>query len=96
MAASLLLNPETKIVAHPDQLASDLDGEMVLLHMSTGLYYGMNPVASRIWALVQEPTTPTAIQATLLEEYDVTPDVCQAQVMELLGTLMEANLIQAA
>jgi hypothetical protein len=94
MTTSLALTPQTKLVAHPEQLSSDLDGETILLHMTTGLYYGMNDVATRVWSLLQTTTTLEAMQTTLLDEYDVAPEVCGAQLNELVTNLVEANLVQ--
>lgn len=85
---------ETTIVAIPDQVSSDLQGEAVILSLRDGVYYGLNEVGARIWNLIQQPIAVRAICATLLEEFDVEPDRCERDVLALLGDLAAHNLIE--
>jgi hypothetical protein len=41
------------VVASGDHVACDLDGDAVILHLSTGTYFGLNAVASQVWKLIQ-------------------------------------------
>ncbi len=83
----------TLISALPDQISSDLEGETILLHMTSGLYYGLNNVGVKIWTLIQTPQTLADLRQTLLDEYDVTPEDCDRELKELLISLSEADLI---
>jgi hypothetical protein len=80
-------------VASPDQVSSELHQESVILDLKSGMYFGLNPVGARIWQLVQQPASVDAIIQTILDEYDVAPAQCEADVMQLLGKLDEAGLI---
>ena len=93
MNTPTLLNPTSQISARPDQLSSDLDGETILLHMTSGLYYGLNDVGAKIWSLIQTPQTLGDLRETLLSEYDVTSDVCDRELNALLTDLSDAELI---
>jgi hypothetical protein len=41
------------VVAAKDQVSCDLAGEAVILNLKSGIYYGLNPVAARVWSLIQ-------------------------------------------
>ena len=85
---------ETEVTRAKTQVSCDLAGEAVILSLSTGEYYGLNPVAARIWDLIQEARRVDAICDTLLAEYpDVAPEDCTAQVLTLLNELAELDLI---
>lgn len=85
---------ETTIVAIPDQVSSDLQGEAVILSLRDGTYYGLNEVGARIWRLIQQPIAVRTICATLLEEYDVEPAQCERDLLTLLDDLAAHNLIE--
>jgi hypothetical protein len=93
MTTATRLTDTSLITVRPEQLASDLDGETILLHMTSGLYYGLNPIGAKIWELIQTPQTLENLRNTLLADYDVTPEVCNADLTKLLTELNEANLI---
>lgn len=63
---------------------------------ATASYYGLNRVGARIWELVQDPRSIGAIRDAIVAEYEVEPDRCERDVLELLGRLSEAGLIEPA
>ncbi len=74
----------------------DLDGETVLFSPLDGSYFGLNAVSSRIWDLLETPTTLTAICAALGKEFDVDPTVCEEQTVAFLSRLEAAGLLRRA
>ena len=82
------------VVASPDQVASDLAGETVLLSMKTARYYGLADVGARIWSLLQSPVTVSEICRVVRSEYDVAPDTCQTDVGRFLEELATHELIE--
>ena len=85
---------ETVVVASPDQVSSDLAGETVLLSMTSAQYYGLDGIGSRIWELVSTPVSVSEVCATIVGEYDVTPERCEADVLRFLGELALRKLIE--
>ena len=76
-----------------DLVCQELDGEMVILNMHSGLYYGIDTVGSRIWQMLEEKIQPAAMIGRLLEEYEIEAGECSRQVMEFLTELEKNNLI---
>lgn len=83
------------IVAARDQVSSDLGGEVVILDLKAGKYYGLDAVGARVWDLIQEPRTVEQIRQILLNEYEVEPERCQRDLLSLLERLMEEGLAEA-
>ena len=71
----------------------DLGGEYVILDLAAGLYYGLDEIGSRVWALIQNPLTVDAIRDRIVAEFDVDADCCQEDLIRLLEQLAAANLI---
>ena len=92
------MNPEISdrsiVVASKDQVSCDLAGEAAILNIKNGVYYGLDPVGARIWSLMQEPRAVAEIQNTITGEYDVEPERCARDLVELLQKLLAEGLIE--
>jgi hypothetical protein len=88
------LTDDSRFSAVDDLVYSELDGEVVLLHLKSGVYYGLDEVGSRIWSLLRESRTLKEILETLLHDYDVSPRQCEDDLRALLSRLWEAGLIE--
>ncbi|MBW4555597.1 MAG: PqqD family peptide modification chaperone [Trichormus sp. ATA11-4-KO1] len=82
------------VVAVPEQISSDIGDEVVILNFKSGVYQSLNEVGARIWTLIKEPKTVKDIKQTLLQEYKVTPEECDRDLIELLLQLQAAQLIE--
>ncbi len=89
------INEHSVVVAIQSQVSADLpEGEVVILNMADGVYYGMNPVGGRIWSLISQPRRVGEIRDALLEEYDIDPERCLQEVLGLLNELAVQGLVQ--
>jgi len=75
-------------------LSESLNDETVLLDMSSGIYFGLSPVASRFWQLLGENMALDTIQTTILNEFEVAPDVLRADLDTLLQELESRKLVE--
>ena len=85
---------EAIVKAAKEQVSCDLAGEAVILNLQSGQYFGLNEVGTRIWSLIQEPTTLGAIVDALLKEYDVTPDQLERDLCGLLEQMAKNDLVK--
>ena len=89
-----VISGNSTVVAVKQQVSSELDDEAVILHLKAGVYYGLDSVGARIWALIQEPKTVDEIKDVILSEYDVAADQCKRDVLALLEELAAEDLIE--
>jgi hypothetical protein len=89
---------ESVLVASPDQIsanvAPDQTGDVVILALKDGVYFEMNEVGGRIWNLLQQPQALKSVLTTLLEEYEVNPARCEADLLSLAERLLERGLVE--
>jgi hypothetical protein len=91
---SVILLDDT-IAAVKDQVAADVGGELVILHVASGEYFGLNNVGVRIWELIREPRRASEVRDQLLHDYpDVDPDVCTSDLLALLNDMHAAALVE--
>ncbi|MBI3454385.1 MAG: PqqD family protein [Candidatus Rokubacteria bacterium] len=72
----------------------DLEGETVLLNLRTGVYFGLDPVGTRIWHLLREEQPLERILASLVEEYEVATPRCEEDLLGFVGLLQEHELVE--
>jgi hypothetical protein len=89
-----VVSGDSTVVAAKDQVSSDLGGEVAILDLKAGVYYGLDAVGARIWSLIQEPRTVNEIRNILLEEYEVEPERCERDLLVLLQRLADEGLIE--
>jgi hypothetical protein len=76
-------------------MEAELGDELVGLEPGAGICFGFNDVAKRVWQLLEQPRSFEAVKAVLLDEYDVAPDKCGAELRELLADFADKKLIIA-
>jgi hypothetical protein len=82
------------VAAVADVLATELGGEVVMLNLSDGIYYGLEDVGARLWTLLKHPITVADLCGTLVLEFDVEPDRCERDVRALLNDLLSRGLVE--
>lgn len=82
------------VVACQNQVCADLQGEAVILNLTTGIYHGLNETGCTIWHLAQSPSRVAAICDHLLAEYDVEPERCLAEVLAVLEQMIAAGILE--
>lgn len=81
------------IVATPQQVSTELGEESVILHLSSGTYFGLNETGAFVWQLIQTPRSLADICAAVAAEYDIDAQACRADICELLEGFAEARLL---
>ena len=77
-----------------DVLFHELSGEAVILNVTTGKYYGLDEVGTRMWALLAEHGRLEPAYQALLAEYDVDEARLQQDLIELVDRLAANELVQ--
>jgi len=91
---SLSISLHSIVVAAPEQISCPLGEESAILNLKNTVYYGLNPVGTRIWNLLQKPRSVSELKDALLEEYDVDAVQCEKDLVELLEKMRVEGLIQ--
>jgi Coenzyme PQQ synthesis protein D (PqqD) len=91
--AMAVVSDATIVVVASDALTADFTPELVILNLRDGVYYGLDEVGARIWALLQTPIAIRAVRDAIASEYDVDVDVCGRDVHTLVGELVERGLV---
>ncbi len=75
-------------------LSQDMDGEVVVLDLARGEYYGLNEVGSRIWTLLAQCKTLAQVLQSLTEEYEVTAAQVETDMLAFIAELQSRGLVE--
>lgn len=87
--------PQTRVSVSKDQVSSHLEGEVVVLGLKKGIYYGLNPVAAFVWDLIQDrPRRFEELLDALNERYEVQPPRSSRDLERLIKDLHAQGLVE--
>jgi len=88
------LTESTVVTRSREPVAVEVDRTVVMMSIEREKYYSLDGVGGRIWELLRDPCTLGELNARLLDEFDVDPEECKADVQEFLTHLLDEGLIE--
>lgn len=82
-----------KLAIPPNVLEQQLDDEIVILDLESGRYFGLQEVGARAWRLLTASGDTAAVQAQMLDEFEVEEAVLRQDLDELWQGLLAAGLV---
>ncbi len=90
----MTITPDTTLTRSTDILYAQVGAdEGVMLSVEQGSYYSLNPVASRICALLETPITVAEITTRLCEEFDVDAGTADTEVRTFVHALVANGIV---
>lgn len=89
------ITTETTIQRNNEILASDLDGEKVMMSIKFGEYYGLGKTGSFIWDNIENPIMISDLIDLITEKFNVEKKQCYSDIAPFLNDLIEKELIIA-
>ena len=76
-----------------DWLSAKVGAELVMMSAEKGNYIGLSEVGARVWEIIETPSEFDAVCAQLVQEYEVEPDICRAEMKAFLNELVKHGAI---
>lgn len=77
----------------PDVMTAEVDGEIVLMSLQSGYYFGLNGVSSDIWRRLETPIRIDALCDALAEAYSGDRAQIESDVLTFLNSLSDRQLL---
>lgn len=90
------LNDDRPLRRNPELVAAEMGGDLVMMSVVNGEYYGIGGCGTRIWELLAEPITARQLAASIMREFDVTEDKCSQDLCAFLSELITLGLVRRA
>ena len=85
-----------KVEISPQVIANKVGDELVILDLAGGSYFGLDAVGTRIWQLLREGKDPAEACEVMMNEYDVSREELERDIIKLLEELSTRELIRPA
>lgn len=79
--------------ASPGVLTREVDGELVLLDLDRGIYFGLNEAGRKIWSELLAGRTEEEVAAKLATEFDAAIATIRSDVADLREQLVASGLL---
>lgn len=80
----------------PDIIATDMDGETVMMSIEQGQYFGLSGVGPFLWDLLAEPMSLDDICTRVLQDYEVDEATCRTDISAFVGELLDKGVLRQA
>lgn len=90
----MVIDKNTIVEKREDIVTADLDGNVVMMSVENGKYYGMDEIATAIWKNIEQPIRVEQLVHILMDEFDVSEEQCQKDVITFLTKLYNEILIK--
>ena len=90
------MNLSAKVSIPTQVMARTVGDETVILDLASGTYYGLDPVGARMWQLMSEGQPLAAVCETMLDEYEVTREALEGDILRLTEELRAKGLVSLA
>lgn len=74
-------------------LGTPCDGELVLMDMNGGKFFGLDRIATEVWQRIEQPISVADLCAGCIADFDGDPGVIEADILRLLETLAAKGLV---
>jgi len=88
------LSVKSTIRINDDVLFNDLQGEIVILSPKNGVYFGLDPVGTRAWQLIQHHGRLGAVKDAMLKEYEVSAERLWEDLQDLITRMVDNGLVE--
>jgi hypothetical protein len=90
----MVVTETTRIRVSPNVHAREFDGELILVDLQGGDYFGLDEIGGRIWSELAKGATPAEIASAMIGEYDIDQPTLLHDILALLTQLADRKLVE--
>jgi hypothetical protein len=84
----------TVISRSPSVLTAEVDGEIVMMSIEQGRYFGLDNIGSDIWKRIEPPCSFATLIDGLAADYEADRKTIATDVQNLLGRMVEQDVVR--
>ncbi|MFW5836168.1 MAG: PqqD family protein [bacterium] len=90
------MDVSTRVRAVEGVMATEVDGQAVLMHTERGVYYGLNEVGALVWRHMSRSVTIGELHDLVTAEFEVEPEACLRDIVALMERMEGEGLAEVA
>lgn len=88
---SVALEQSVRIPA--DVVFRELQGEAVILNLTSSMYFGLDAVGTRVWQLCEAHGSLNAVWEAMKQEYDAPDETLRGDLLRFIDELLAKGLV---
>jgi Coenzyme PQQ synthesis protein D (PqqD) len=89
-----MITDATIVSRSPSVLTAEVDGEIVMMSIGQGHYFGLDHIGSDIWKRIEPPCSFAALIDGLAADYEADRATIITDVQNLLGHMVEQDVVR--
>lgn len=90
------MGTEARFACDPEVVGKVIDGEAIIINLSSGMYYSADEVGGLIWTLFESGHSIGEVAGHVAAHYQVDADQARADIERIAVRLIEEGLVQPA
>lgn len=88
-----IVNLQSVISRNPEIIHSAMDGEVVMMSVDQGLFFGIDIIGAHIWNLLETPEKVEDLIEKLVAFYDVERSICERDTLLFLNDMLMKKVV---
>jgi hypothetical protein len=93
MPSDSSISKHARIAINPQHLVAELDGDVVIMSIDTGTYYGLDAVGACVWKLLAQPQTFTEVVDGVVGQFEADTEVVERDLTAFLKEMQSEGII---
>ena len=90
------IGQQSSICRNPELLSVEMDGDLVMMSIETGSYFGVSGIGPHIWQLLETPRNFADLVENVCAEFEVDSETASADLLGFLEKLSENGMIEVS
>ena len=87
------MNLNTRLEVSSSVVTREIGGEMVLMDLESGTYFGLDAIGGRAWQGFEDGLTIKQLCEQIEDEFEVSPEQFREDMLALARNLLEQKLV---
>jgi lipoate-protein ligase A len=87
------MNLDTRLEASSSVVTREVGGEMMLMDLESGTYFGLDAIGGRAWQAFEDGQTIEELCAQIEQDFEVEPEQLREDMLSLARKLLDNNLV---
>ena len=87
------MNLDTRLEASSSVVTREIGGEMMLMDLESGTYFGLDAIGGRAWQAIEGGQTIEELCAQIEKDFEVAPEQLREDMLSLARKLLENKLV---
>ena len=92
----MTFDPATVVKRSEGLIATEIDGEVVIVALESGRYYGLDPVGSEIWRRLEAPKSLADLCTELTGHFDGDPATIERETLDFVREVAGRDILRRA